>query len=83
MVHGEPVEVERVAVDTLGEGGVLGVRGLPSVLVDGVDPFAEPGAPVALSCRRHRTPQRMEASPTVDQIAHEVHLTRGSRGSSA
>ena len=29
----------------------LGMRGSPTLLVDGVDPFAEPGRPASLSCR--------------------------------
>jgi hypothetical protein len=34
----------------------LGMRGSPTLLVDGVDPFAEPGSPASLSCRLYRDP---------------------------
>jgi len=37
-------------------------------LVDGVDPFAEPGWEVGLSCRRYLTPDGYEGSPTLEQL---------------
>jgi len=43
-------------------------RGSPTILVDGKDPFANPDAPVGLSCRVYLTPDGMAGSPTVDQI---------------
>ena len=67
-VHGEPVEVERVVVDTPEKAESYGFLGSPSVLIDGVDPFAEPAAPVALSCRLYRTPEGVAGSPTVQQL---------------
>ena len=68
VVHGEPVEVERVVVDTLEKAESYRFLGSPSILVDGADPFAEPGASVALSCRLYRTPQGPAGSPTVEQL---------------
>lgn len=46
----------------------LGFRGSPTVLIDGVDPFAEPDAPVGLACRIFRTPAGPAGAPTVDQL---------------
>lgn len=43
-------------------------RGSPTVLIDGVDPFANPDAPVGLSCRLHMTPEGLAGSPTRDQL---------------
>ena len=43
-------------------------RGSPTVLVDGRDPFADPAAPVGLSCRVYRTADGLAGSPTVDQL---------------
>ena len=40
----------------------------PSVLVDEVDPFADPDAPVGLSCRVYQTPDGMAGSPTLEQL---------------
>jgi len=46
----------------------LSFRGSPTVLVDGVDPFADASAPVGLSCRVFRTPDGLCGAPTVDQL---------------
>ena len=36
------------------QAAALGMRGSPTLLVDGADPFAEPGTPASLSCRLYR-----------------------------
>ena len=43
---GNTTDVERVLVATTEEAEAWGFHGSPSVLVDGEDPFTEPGAPV-------------------------------------
>jgi len=43
-------------------------RGSPTVLVDGVDPFADSDTPVGLSCRVYRTPDGRAWSPTSIQL---------------
>jgi hypothetical protein len=65
---GSTTEVERVLVTTPEEAEAWRFHGSPSVLVDGDDPFAEPGAPVGLSCRLYRTPAGVDGSPTVEQL---------------
>ena len=45
------VVVTRHRVETVEEAERLEFHGSPSILVDGVDVFAEPGAGVGLSCR--------------------------------
>jgi hypothetical protein len=62
-------------VGTQEEAEQYGFRGSPSILVDGVDPFAEADDPVGLSCRVYQTPDGMAGSPTLSQL-REV-LTRG------
>ena len=47
-------------------------RGSPTILIDGSDPFANPDAPVGLSCRVYLTPDGMAGSPTVDQIRSAI-----------
>ena len=47
-------------------------RGSPTVLIDGVDPFADPDAPVGLSCRVYVTPEGMAGSPTVEQLTEAI-----------
>jgi len=67
-VLGHDVAVEAVLVSTPEEADAWGFHGSPSVLVDGKDPFAEPGAAVGLSCRLYRTPEGLRGSPTVEQL---------------
>jgi hypothetical protein len=45
-----------------------GLRGSPTILVNGRDPFARPEDPVGLSCRIYRGPSGVEHAPTVDQL---------------
>ena len=46
----------------------LAFCGSPTVLVDGVDPFADAGAPVGLACRVYATPGGLEGAPSVAQL---------------
>lgn len=55
-------------VETLEEAERVGFHGSPSILVDGVDVFAEPGAGVGLSCRVYRTPDGLAGAPTMEQL---------------
>ena len=55
-------------VDTPEEAERVGFRGSPSILLEGVDVFADPGAPVGLSCRVYQTPAGPAGSPTLDQL---------------
>lgn len=67
-VESGDVEVERLLVSTPKEAEEVGFLGSPTVLVNGVDPFAEPGAAVGLSCRLYRTPAGLAGAPTVEQL---------------
>lgn len=60
--------VARHLVDTAEEAERLGFHGSPSILVDGVDIFAEPDAGVGLSCRVYRTPDGTAGAPTIEQL---------------
>ena len=62
------VAVEHVLVSTQEQAVELSFHGSPSVLVDGVDPFAAPGAPVGLACRLYRTASGSSGAPTVEQL---------------
>jgi hypothetical protein len=48
------VPVRRRVVTTAREAAEAGMHGSPTLLIDGVDPFAEPGQPPGLSCRLYR-----------------------------
>lgn len=47
-------------------------RGSPTVLLDGVDPFADPDAPVGLTCRVYATEQGPAGSPTPTQLHQAI-----------
>lgn len=62
------VTVSRHLVETLEEAERVGFHGSPSILVDGVDVFAEPDAGVGMSCRVFHTPDGLVGVPTVEQF---------------
>ena len=68
----EAVTLRYVEVETPEDAERLSFRGSPTLLVDGVDPFAEPGAPVGLSCRVFRTPEGLRGAPTVEQLVQAL-----------
>lgn len=51
--------------------------GSPTILIDGRDPFAEPGATPSLSCRIYRTPQGPAGAPGLDQLRQALHEAAG------
>jgi hypothetical protein len=60
--------IERRIVDTVEDAESFLFRGSPSIIVDGVDLFAEPDDPVGLSCRMYQTPDGPAGSPTLQQL---------------
>ena len=69
------VVVTRHRVETMAEAERLGFHGSPSILIDGVDVFAEPGAGVGLSCRVYRTPAGLAGTPTMEQLRAALRVT--------
>ncbi len=53
----------------------LSFRGSPSILIDGVDPFAADDAPVAMACRVYSTPNGPAGSPTREQLRAAIMAT--------
>ena len=64
----DDLRVEYRQVDTPEQAEAAGFRGSPTVLIDGRDPFADPDAPAALSCRVFRTETGLAGAPTVEQL---------------
>ena len=62
------MSITRHIVDTPEEAERTRFRGSPSILINGVDPFADPDDPVGLSCRVYQTPDGPAGSPTLDQL---------------
>jgi hypothetical protein len=46
--------------------------GSPSIHINGHDLFADPDAPVGLSCRIYQTPDGPAGSPTLEQVRHAL-----------
>lgn len=65
---GADVAVHRRVVDTVEEAERQAFLGSPTILIDGRDPFAEPGAVPGLSCRVYRTDAGVAGAPTVAQL---------------
>ena len=51
-------------------------RGSPTVIINDVDPFTDPDAPVGLSCRIYQTTLGPAGSPTFDQLAEAIATAR-------
>ena len=60
--------VRRQLVRTPEEAEQVGFLGSPSIQVDGIDVFAQPGSPVGLTCRMYPTPDGYAGAPTLDQL---------------
>jgi len=43
-------------------------HGSPTVLIDGVDPFADWNAPIGVACRVYATPAGLDGAPSVEQL---------------
>ena len=72
---GIETHIEYQLIDTAEAAERLQFRGSPTILLDGDDPFAQPDAPVGLTCRVYRTPTGLAGSPTKQQLrtALETH----------
>ncbi|WP_372592818.1 thioredoxin family protein [Actinotalea sp.] len=66
------ITVTRHLVETIEEAEQVAFHGSPSILIDGVDPFAGEGASVGLACRIYQTPDGPAGSPTLEQLRSAV-----------
>lgn len=69
------LRVRRQVVTTMEDAQALQFRGSPSVIVNGVDAFAEPGDPAGLSCRMYQTPDGLAGTPTLRQLREVLLAT--------
>ncbi|MEE8497699.1 MAG: thioredoxin family protein [Acidimicrobiia bacterium] len=70
--EGVELTITHQLIETPEAAAEAGFRGSPTVLIDGVDPFADPDAPVGLSCRVYRTDDGFAGSPTLEQLRTAV-----------
>jgi hypothetical protein len=70
LITGRPgVTLTRRVVTDEAEAARLGMRGSPTLLIDGTDPFPVPGAPPGLSCRLYPTADgRLTRAPSVTEL---------------
>ena len=60
--------ITRTIIDSQDEAQQRGFTGSPTILLNGVDPFARPDAPVALSCRLYSTPEGLRGVPALRDL---------------
>jgi hypothetical protein len=65
---GLDADIRYQKVESQSEAERLTFRGSPTILVFGHDPFADPDAPVGLSCRVYRTGEKPSGSPGVEAL---------------
>jgi hypothetical protein len=59
-------------ITTEEEAQLLGFRGSPTILLDGVDPFKTGDEAVGLACRVYNTPTGLAGSPTDEQLFEAI-----------
>ena len=65
------VSVTRRVIADAAEAARWGMRGSPTLLVDGQDPFAGSGSGAVIACRLYRDEQgRLDGAPTVSALRH-------------
>ena len=50
----------------------VGFRGSPTILIDGVDAFADTSIPAGFACRVYRTDGGSDGAPSVDQLVAAI-----------
>ncbi|MGI8870360.1 MAG: hypothetical protein ACR2F6_16310 [Mycobacteriales bacterium] len=55
-------------IDSVKEAQRRAFVGSPTFLIDGVDPFAVPGAPTGVTCRVYATARGMAGVPEVEHL---------------
>jgi hypothetical protein len=72
------VRVMHRLVQDEADAAQLGMRGSPTLLVNGVDPFATPGAPVSVSCRIYRDEAgRADGAPSIAALRQALARAGG------
>lgn len=65
---GVAAAVRTTVIESEKQAQARGFTGSPTFLLDGRDPFAEPGAAVAVACRVYRTPAGLAGVPAPEQL---------------
>ena len=70
----DDLDITTSIIDTPELAASENFRGSPTILIDGMDPFAKPDDPVGLSCRRYETPDGPAGTPTLGQLRAALGL---------
>jgi hypothetical protein len=73
---GLDLEIAYERIESPSQAEMMGFRGSPTILISGRDPFADPHAPVGLSCRVYRTQRGPSGSPSIDDLERTLRTTR-------
>ena len=65
----DPETIHMQLIDSPDDAVREGMHGSPTILVDGIDPFASPGTAASWSCRIYQTPDGPAGAPSLVQIA--------------
>lgn len=73
-LDGRSADVKLIEVTDQEQAARLGMTGSPTVLINGVDPFAVPGTPASLSCRLYRGADgRVDGAPSVTDLREALN----------
>ncbi|WP_205718183.1 thioredoxin family protein [Actinomadura soli] len=76
----EQISVTWRVISVEGEAVRWGMRGSPTLLMDGIDPFADPSGPPSLSCRMFReSGGRLEGAPSVAALRRALRASVADR----
>ncbi len=64
--------IHEIEIATAQSAAEVGMRGSPTILIDGVDAFRSEPAEASLSCRLFPTPDGLDGAPTVAQLIDAV-----------
>jgi hypothetical protein len=67
-IGADPDSVVYEQVTSAEQAAAVGFRGSPTILVDGVDPFAHADDPTGLACRTYPTAAGPQRAPTVEEL---------------
>jgi hypothetical protein len=68
------VEVDLVSVASQEEALDRGMRGSPTIHIDGADPFPEAGVPLGMRCRIYTTEHGMNGAPSIAQMVEALRV---------
>ncbi|MDD2818159.1 MAG: thioredoxin family protein [Candidatus Nanopelagicales bacterium] len=69
LIVGQEYErIELQTVETVADAVRAGFIGSPTILIDGMDPFAVDGSQPGLACRLYSTPAGLRGCPTLEQL---------------